>query len=68
MALRFMLWAFILLALGGCQNPSRIIQGASSHSAAVDTKGAASTEMTALQARQEYLARLAEQRCAQRAR
>jgi hypothetical protein len=35
---------------------------------AMDTKGAASTEMSALQARQEYLARLAEQRCAQRAR
>jgi hypothetical protein len=33
---------------------------------AMDSKGAASTEMTALQARQEYLARLAEQRCAQR--
>ena len=35
---------------------------------AMDTKGAASTDATALQARQEYLARLAEQRCAQRAR
>jgi hypothetical protein len=35
---------------------------------AMDSKGAASTEMTALQARQEYLARLAEQRCAHRAR
>jgi hypothetical protein len=35
---------------------------------AMDTKGAASTEMTALQARQEYLTRLAEQRGAQRSR
>ena len=34
MPLRLMLCAFILLALGGCQNPSRI-QAASSHSAAV---------------------------------
>ena len=35
MTLRLMLCAFILLALGGCQNPSRI-QAASSHSAAMD--------------------------------
>ena len=35
MPLRLMLCAFILLALGGCQNPSRI-QAASSHSAAVE--------------------------------
>ena len=35
---------------------------------AMDLKGAASTEMTALQSRQEYLTRLAEQRCAQRSR
>ncbi len=35
MTLKLMLCAFILLALGGCQNPSRI-QAASSHSAAMD--------------------------------
>jgi hypothetical protein len=35
MTLRLVLCAFILLALGGCQNPSRI-QAASSHSAAVE--------------------------------
>lgn len=32
---------------------------------AMDTKGAASTDIANLQARQEYLARLAEQRCRQ---
>jgi hypothetical protein len=35
MTLRLMLCAFILLALGGCQNPSRI-QAGSSHSAATE--------------------------------
>ncbi|MGO9399552.1 MAG: hypothetical protein ACLP19_17165 [Xanthobacteraceae bacterium] len=32
---------------------------------AMDAKGAAGTEMDALKARQQYLASLAEQRCAQ---
>ena len=35
---------------------------------AMDAKGAAGTEMAALQSQQEYLTRLAEQRCAKRAR
>jgi hypothetical protein len=34
---------------------------------AMDTKGAADTEIASLQSRQEYLSRLAEQRCAREA-
>jgi hypothetical protein len=33
---------------------------------AMDTKGAADTEIASLQSRQQYLSKLAEQRCAQR--